>query len=141
MNLRFVGDEDQRVAGRGPGALVDRGARLVGEALEALPHAALLQARPRGLRAERLREVFQPVEDRARELVGRAGHAQALDDATRRDDALEHAEAARAALLGHVAQHEVAAQIRLVDAVLLHRLGVRHAAQRQLDLDAEHLAP
>ena len=75
---------------------VDLGARLVGEALEALPRA-VLEARPRRLRAEALREVVEAVEDRARQLVGRAGHAQALDDAAAGDHALEHAEPARLA--------------------------------------------
>src|SRR5690606_31475346 len=93
-DLRLVGDEDQRVADLRARDAVDLRARLVGEALEALPLTTVLHARPRGLRVERLREVVEAVEDRARQLVRRPGHAQALDDATALHDRLEHAEAA-----------------------------------------------
>jgi hypothetical protein len=69
------------------------------------------------------------------------GHPQALDDAALGDGVVEHPEPAVAAAGRQIAQGEVEAQVGLVDAVLVHRLGVGHAPQRQRDLDAQDVLP
>ena len=145
-HLGFVGHEQEQVSGLRARDAIHFYARFVGEALgeRCLPGAAILHARKgNALDAERLGEFGEAVEHGARKFLGAVGggDAQAFDDAAAGDCAVEHAETRSAGRLGHVAQHEVEAQVGFIDAVLIHRFGERHATQGQLHFDAEHFAP
>ena len=142
-DLGLVGDEQEQVARAGTGELVQAHARLVGHALgrRAGPAAAVADAHEgHALGAVRLGEVGELVELRAAEAIA-VGHAQALDDAALGDGVVEHAEPGVDAARRQITQREVEPQVGLVDAVLVHRLGVGHAAQRQRDLEAEDVLP
>ena len=87
-----------------------------------------------------LDEGLEPVDFAARQLR-RVVDREALDDAAGRYRLLEGTEPALAEDLGQIEELELDARIGPIDAETRHRLGVREARERALELDAEHVPP
>ena len=129
--------------------LVDRAAQLVAHRLHGAlrPGAAFTDARARqAARAEALDELLELVELGARQRLGlRGGQPPAFDDAAGRlQRRLQQADAAAVVArdrFREVDVRQVEAQVRLVVAVLAHRLGERQALERAGDLDPQHVLP
>ena len=136
-DVRPVGGEEERVAGLGVHGLLEG---LEPVFLHELGEAGL--DRPVGrdgqpgktLDVIRFRQLAQRVDFLAGKMRGHALGVQAAHAY----GVIEHAEAALAGHFGHILQLHAETGVRLVAAVIVHRLPPGHAGQRQLDVDILH---